>query len=82
MLAGRAGEIVSRRETPSQCGRVGSPVLTLLDLSAAFDTAEHDILINCLETRLLYPTLICNGSTRISEAGKVKLMCLVIYLNP
>ena len=24
MLAGRAGEIVSRRETPSQCGRVGS----------------------------------------------------------
>ena len=25
MLAGRAGEIVSRRETPSQCGRVGSP---------------------------------------------------------
>ena len=26
MLAGRAGEIVSRRETPSQCGRVGSPV--------------------------------------------------------
>ena len=27
MLAGRAGEIVSRRETPSQCGRVGSPVI-------------------------------------------------------
>ena len=26
MLAGRAGEIVSNRETPSQCGRVGSPV--------------------------------------------------------
>ena len=26
MLAGRTGEIVSRRETPSQCGRVGSPV--------------------------------------------------------
>ena len=26
MLVGRAGEIVSRRETPSQCGRVGSPV--------------------------------------------------------
>ena len=25
MLGGRAGEIVSRRETPSQCGRVGSP---------------------------------------------------------
>ena len=28
MLAGRVGEIVSRRETPSQCGRVGSPVET------------------------------------------------------
>ena len=28
MLAGRAGEIVSRRETPSQCGRVGSPADT------------------------------------------------------
>ena len=27
MLGGRAREIVSRRETPSQCGRVGSPVL-------------------------------------------------------
>ena len=26
MLGGRAGEIVSWRETPSQCGRVGSPV--------------------------------------------------------
>ena len=25
MLGGRAGELVSRRETPSQCGRVGSP---------------------------------------------------------
>ena len=25
MLGGKAGEIVSRRETPSQCGRVGSP---------------------------------------------------------
>ena len=25
MLGGRAGEVVSRRETPSQCGRVGSP---------------------------------------------------------
>ena len=25
MLARRAGEVVSRRETPSQCGRVGSP---------------------------------------------------------
>ena len=25
MLGGRAGEIVSRRETPSRCGRVGSP---------------------------------------------------------
>ena len=25
MLDGKAGEIVSRRETPSQCGRVGSP---------------------------------------------------------
>ena len=25
MPGGRAGEIVSRRETPSQCGRVGSP---------------------------------------------------------
>ena len=29
MLAGRAGEIVSRRETPSQCGRVGSPASTV-----------------------------------------------------
>ena len=29
MLAGRAGEIVSRRETPSQCGRVRSPAITL-----------------------------------------------------
>ena len=25
MLGGRAGEILSRWETPSQCGRVGSP---------------------------------------------------------
>ena len=25
MLGGNVGEIVSRRETPSQCGRVGSP---------------------------------------------------------
>ena len=25
MLGGKAGEIVSRRETPSQCGRVGTP---------------------------------------------------------
>ena len=25
MRGGKAGEIVSRRETPSQCGRVGSP---------------------------------------------------------
>ena len=25
MLGGRVGEIVSMRETPSQCGRVGSP---------------------------------------------------------
>ena len=25
MLGGKEGEIVSRRETPSQCGRVGSP---------------------------------------------------------
>ena len=25
MLAGRVGEIVSRRDTPSQCGRVESP---------------------------------------------------------
>ena len=25
MLGGRAGEVVSRQETPSQCGRVGSP---------------------------------------------------------
>ena len=30
MLAGRAGEIVSRRETPSQCGRVGSPALWVI----------------------------------------------------
>ena len=30
MLAGRAGEIVSRRETPSRCGRVGSPGYTIL----------------------------------------------------
>ena len=30
MLAGRAGEIVSGRETPSQCGRVGSPAFTSL----------------------------------------------------
>ena len=28
MLAGRAGEIVSRNETPSHCGRVGSPAGT------------------------------------------------------
>ena len=27
MLGGRAGEIVSRRETPSQCRRVGSPAI-------------------------------------------------------
>ena len=25
MLGGKAGEMVSRRETPSQCGRVGCP---------------------------------------------------------
>ena len=25
MLGGRAREIVSKKETPSQCGRVGSP---------------------------------------------------------
>ena len=25
MLGGKAGEIVSRRETPSQYGRIGSP---------------------------------------------------------
>ena len=31
MIGGRAGEIVSRRETPSQCGRVGSPVLDTAD---------------------------------------------------
>ena len=31
MLAGRAGEIGSRRETPSQCGRVGSPVLAYFE---------------------------------------------------
>ena len=31
MLAGRTGEIVSRRETPSQCGRVGSPGLIQLN---------------------------------------------------
>ena len=31
MLAGRAGEIVSLRETPSQCGRVGSPAVIVRD---------------------------------------------------
>ena len=33
MLGGRAGEIVSRRETPAQCGRVGSPVHVYIGFS-------------------------------------------------
>ena len=34
MLGGRAGELVCRRETPSQCGRVGSPDVSTRRLSS------------------------------------------------
>ena len=52
MLAGRAGEIVSRRETPSQCGRVGSPALSIITTRSIAEkriTGTEKNFWNCFE---------------------------------
>ena len=45
MLAGRAGEIVSERETPSQCGRVGSPDFTQAMFVLIRFTLHHTVIL-------------------------------------
>ena len=77
MLAGRAGEIVSRRETLSQCGRVGSPVFRIICFihkftragpQAGITTQRHriacEILILWLQTCYLLHLCFLRGHTR------------------
>ena len=93
MLGGRAGEIVSRRETPSQCGIVGSPAyglkacschpLNLLNYNTLFNSIADCLFDNNPRTSSLKLSVPCGGKNRFDYKQWIKSQAYqsLLYLS-